>query len=364
MSEASNESARQLVDELVASITGADEAAATAAATKQSTLTKPPGSLGQIEELGNRLAAIAGTPEPGAPEPATVVVFAADHGVHAEGVSPWPQDVTAQMVQNFCEGGAAINVIAAANGIDVLVVNAGVAVDLDDHPLLRNTPVSPGTRNLRREPAMSRSEARQALLLGAEVAKDLVASGSRCLIAGDMGIGNTTASAAIIAGTTGDDPAEITGRGTGIDDATLKLKVEVITEALSRADLQEGGSPDALGVLAEVGGLEIAAIAGLCLGGAAERVPVIIDGVITLAGAVIAAGLAPVVVDYLFAGHRSVEPAAGVALTHLGLRPLLDLDLRLGEGSGAALAYPLIRAAGRIPNDMATFAQAGVDEGA
>ncbi len=356
-----NPSTSRRIDELVASIAMTDKAAADEAAARQLALTKPPGSLGQVEAIGNRLAAIAGSATPASPEPATVVVFAGDHGVHAEGVSPWPQEVTAQMVQNFCGGGAAINVIAGSNGIDVLVVNAGVAVALDDHPLLRNTPISHGTANLREQAAMSRTEAEEAVLLGADVARSLVGQGVRCLLTGDMGIANTTASAAIISAVTGADPAVITGRGTGIDDATLSLKVQVISDALARAGLK---ASDALSIVAEIGGLEIAAIAGLCLGGAAARVPVVVDGVITLAGAVIAAGMAPHVVDYLFAGHRSVEPAAGAALSHLDLKPLLELDLRLGEGTGAALAYPLIRAAGRIPNEMATFGEAGVDDGA
>ncbi len=327
----------------------------------QLNLTKPPGSLGQIEELGVQLAAIAGTAIPPLVEPGAVAVFAGDHGVHAEGVSPWPQEVTAQMVLNFCAGGAAINVIARANECSLVVVNTGVVNPLPDHHLLRNTPIRLGTANLRLEPAMTRSQAAQAIMLGIETANELVASGAKCLMTGDMGIGNTTPSAAVICAVTGEDPRQITGRGTGIDDVTLELKTAVIRDALARLNETGYQSSDGLGLLTEIGGLEIGAIAGLCLGGAALRMPVILDGVISVAGALIAQQIQPAVTGYLIAGHRSVEPAATTALAHLELEPILELDLRLGEGSGGALAYPMVRTAARIMVEMATFESASID---
>jgi nicotinate-nucleotide--dimethylbenzimidazole phosphoribosyltransferase len=347
------------VASLAASIRPVELSAAVEARRRDQQLTKPAGSLGRIEQIGFQLAAISGSAVPPLVEPAAVAVFAGDHGVHAEGVSPWPQAVTAQMVANFCAGGAAINVIGRANGLDVRVVNVGVAVPLSDHPLLVNRPVRLGTANLRFEPAMSRAEAAQAIIVGAEVATQLLADGAQCLLTGDMGIANTTPSAAVIAALLGADPARITGRGTGIDDPTLARKITVVTEALRRLETDNHDGP--LGLLAQVGGLEIAALAGFCLAGAAARVPVIIDGVIAVAGALTACSLQPLTVAYLIAGHRSVEPAASAALEHLGLAPLLELDLRLGEGTGAALAYPLVRAAARLMREMATFDQAGVD---
>lgn len=343
--------------ELLASIAPIDEQAAADARDRHLQLTKPPGSLGRIETLGVQLAAIAGSVVPPTPQPAAAAVFAGDHGVHAEGVSPWPQEVTAQMIANFCAGGAAINVIAAANGISVAVVNAGVATPVADHPMLRNEPVRAGTGNIRIEPAMTSAEAESALLLGAETAARLLDDGARCLITGDMGIGNTTPSAALIAAITRRPVDEITGRGTGIDDETLALKREVVGDALARA-----GSVDGIDLLTELGGLEIAALAGFCLGGAAANVPVVVDGVIALAGALISARLQPLVVGYLIGGHRSVEPAATAALEQLGIEPLLDLELRLGEGTGAALAYPLVRAAAEVLRGMATFDGAGVKQ--
>lgn len=341
--------------ELIASVTAVDRQAASDAAARHLLLTKPPGSLGRIETVGVQLAAISGSMTPPIPAPAATAIFAGDHGVHAEGVSPWPQEVTAQMIANFCSGGAAINVIARSNDISVTVVNAGAATEVEDHPMLRNRPVRAGTRNLRTEAAMTIDEANSAVLLGAETAAELVAAGARCLITGDMGIANTTPSAALIAAVTGASADEVTGRGTGIDDETLAHKRQVIAEALARV-----GSVDGCQLLAELGGLEIAALAGFCLGGASARLPVIVDGVIALAGALMADRLQPLTREYLIGGHRSSEPAAAAALTALDLEPLLDLELRLGEGTGAALAYPLVRAAAEILGGMATFDDAGV----
>jgi nicotinate-nucleotide--dimethylbenzimidazole phosphoribosyltransferase len=291
------------------------------------------------------------------PEPAAVAVFAADHGVHAQGVSPWPQEVTAQMVTNFLASGAAVNAIAAQAGADVRVVDVGVAGDLPAAPGLLSRKVRPGTADMTAGPAMSRDEARRAVETGIEIARDLIASGYRCLITGDMGIANTTASAALIAVFTGADPEQVTGRGTGIDDPTWARKVDVVRRALARHE-PDPAAP--MGVLASVGGLEHAALAGFILGGAAHRVPVVLDGVIACAAALAARAFAPDVTGCLIAGHLSTEPGARRALEVLGLRPLLDLGLRLGEGSGAVLALPVVAAAARVLRDMATFDSAGV----
>jgi nicotinate-nucleotide--dimethylbenzimidazole phosphoribosyltransferase len=289
------------------------------------------------------------------PEPVVVAVFAGDHGVLVEGVTPWPQEVTAQMVAAFCAGGAAVNVLARHAGADVVVVDVGVVSDLPPAPGLLQRKVRRGTANLLWGPAMSVDEARQALDVGASVAADAVAAGARCLVTGDMGIGNTTASAAVIAALTGRPPADMTGRGTGIDDATLIRKILIVEAAAGRVR-----GLDPLAVLASVGGLEIAAIAGFIVAGAAARVPVVVDGVIALAGLLAAAALAPTSLDYCIAGHRSTEPGATAALDHLGLEPLLDLGMRLGEGTGAVLAVPVVQAAAKILREMATLDGAGV----
>ncbi len=343
---------------LAAAVIPVDPARVREAADHHDRLTKPRGALGQLETLGARLCAIADAVPPPLPAPAAVAVFAADHGVVAEGVTPWPQEVTTQMVANFCAEGAAINVIARRAGATVTVVDVGVAAALAPHPRLVDAKVSLGTANLRIEPAMTLAECDSAVTAGARVARELVEGGARCLVTGEMGIGNTTPSAALIAACTGRSPAEVTGRGTGVDDATLALKVAVVTDALARC----GPPTDARELLAEVGGLEIAALAGFCLSGAALQVPVVLDGVIALAAACVAARACPDVVPYLVAGHRSTEPGASAALEHLGLTPLLELDLRLGEGSGAALALSLLEAAAAVMSEMATFDGAGVTE--
>jgi nicotinate-nucleotide--dimethylbenzimidazole phosphoribosyltransferase len=293
------------------------------------------------------------------PEPAVVAVFAADHGVHAQGVTPWPQEVTGQMVGNFLAGGAVINAIAAQAGAEVVVIDIGVASDLDVVPGLLPRKIRPGTADLTVEPAMTRAEARAAIEVGIELARDLVAAGNRCLLTGDMGIANTTASAALIAAFTGLSPAAVTGRGTGVDDETLARKIDVIERALALHALDLA---DPLGVLAAVGGLEHAGLVGFMLGAAALRTPVILDGVIACSAALVAAALAADSVGAMIAGHRSAEPGASRALEHLGLRPLVDLDLRLGEGSGAALSLGLVQSAARILREVATFDSAGVTD--
>jgi nicotinate-nucleotide--dimethylbenzimidazole phosphoribosyltransferase len=276
-------------------------------------------------------------------------------------VTPWPAEVTAQMVANFCAGGAAVNVLAAPVSAPVTVVDVGVASDLDEHPALLRRKVRRGTGDIAVEPAMTVDEARAALDIGAEVAASLVAAGARCLVTGDMGIGNTTPSAALVAALCGQLPADVTGRGTGIDDETLGRKVSAVERAIGRAS-RAGDLDDPVRALASLGGLEIAALAGFIAGGAAARVPVVVDGVIALAAAVVAHAVNPDVTSYLVAGHRSTEPGASAALAHLGLVPLLDLGLRLGEGTGALLAVPLVQAAARVLADMATFDSAGVTE--
>ncbi|BCJ44861.1 hypothetical protein GCM10010168_16740 [Actinoplanes ianthinogenes] len=343
----------------LAAIRPADEQAMAAARELQARLTKPAGSLGDLEELSVRLAGLAGVCPPPLPEPATVAVFAGDHGVHAQGVTPWPQEVTAQMVANFVAGGAVVNAFARQAGADVMVVDAGVAIPLHGGPNLLDANVRRGTRDLAVEPALTREEALAAVDLGVAVAGQLVAAGARCLLTGDMGIANTTPAAALIAVFTGSDPATVTGRGTGIDDAMLAHKTEVIAAALAR---HTPDPADPLGVLATVGGLEHAALAGFVLGAAANRVPVIVDGVIAASAALAAAAFAPDAVAAMVAGHRSAEPGATVALAHLGLTPLLDLGMRLGEGSGAVLALPIVAAAVRVLHEVATFDSAGVSE--
>ena len=343
--------------EAVAGLTALAPAAAADAAALHDRLAKPRGALGRLEAVGIRLAAIAGSCPPPVPEPVVVAVFAGDHGVLAEGVTPWPQEVTAQMVAAFCAGGAAVNVLARHAGARVVVVDVGVAGDLTPAPGLLLRKVRRGTANLAAGPAMTVDDAVRALDVGVAVAADAVAGGVRCLVTGDMGIGNTTASAALIAALTGRPAAEVTGRGTGIDDSTFLRKIRIVEAAALRA-------PDTgpLDVLAALGGLEIAALAGFIVGGAAARVPVVVDGVVALAGAVVAAALAPGCVDFCVAGHRSTEPGASAALEHLGLDPLIDLGMRLGEGTGALLAVPLVQAAAKVLREMATLDSAGVTE--
>jgi nicotinate-nucleotide--dimethylbenzimidazole phosphoribosyltransferase len=351
------EPAVSLLDDTIGAIGPADGDAAAQARERQERLTKPSGSLGLLEDLSVQLAGLAAECPAPMPEPAVVAVFAGDHGVHAQGVTPWPQEVTAQMVLNFLASGAVVNAIAAQAGAEVCVIDVGVAADLPPAPGLLPRKVRPGTADMTAGPAMSRAEATRAIEVGIETARDLVAAGNRCLVTGDMGIANTTASAALISVFTGADPQEVTGRGTGVDDATLARKVDVVRRALGRHELDPG---DPVGVLAAVGGLEHAALAGFLLGAAALRVPAVLDGVIACAAALAARALAPDVAGCLIAGHLSTEPGARHALTALGLRPLLELDLRLGEGSGAVLALPIVQSAARVLRDVATFDSAGV----
>ena len=342
--------------ELISSIPSLDGAAIAAAQERQNQLTKPQGSLGRLEDLSVQIAGITGQARP-AIRHKVITVMASDHGVVAEGVSAFPQEVTPQMVANFLHGGAAINALARHVGARVVVVDMGVAADMPPHPGLVNKKVAYGTANMAQGPAMTREQAEQALLAGADVVQTQLQPGLDILGTGDMGIGNTTPSAAIAAALTGRDPAEIAGRGTGLDDAGVQHKIEVIRRALAVNQPDPG---DALDVLAKVGGFEIAGLAGAMLAAAANRVPVMVDGFISTAAAMIAVGLAPDVRSYLIASHHSQEQGHGVMLDWLGLTPLLDLDLRLGEGTGAALGISLAEAACKVLDEMATFAEAAV----
>jgi nicotinate-nucleotide--dimethylbenzimidazole phosphoribosyltransferase len=343
--------------ELAGEVRAPDEATIKRARERHLSLTKPPGSLGVLEDLGARLAGMSGEVSPPVPESPAVIICAGDHGVLARGVSPWPREVTAAMVENFCAGGAAANVLARTVSARVSVLDVGVADELERHPLLRTAKVRSGTDDLSRGPAMSREEAARAIMSGAGIAEELIESGVDLIVTGDMGIANTTPAATLISAFTGHWPEEVTGRGTGIDDETLKLKIGIIEEAL----LLHAPDPKApLATLAALGGLEHAAIVGIILMGAVYRVPVVLDGVVSNSAALVARVLAPDCVGYLVAGHLSVEPGAAVALGNLGLEPILDLTMRLGEGTGGLLAVPVIQAAARVLGEMATFEEAGI----
>jgi nicotinate-nucleotide--dimethylbenzimidazole phosphoribosyltransferase len=329
-----------------------------AARARQDALTKPAGSLGRLEALSIQMAGIQGKARPVIKNKA-VITMAGDHGVVAEKVGNWPQAVTAQMVTNFLRGGAGINALARQAGARITVVDMGVASELKADPKLISRKIGRGTRNICLGPAMTPDEAEKAVATGIEIINEEIARGLDIVGTGDMGIGNTTASSAIGAVLTGCPVREITGRGTGISDAQLAHKIAVIERALA-VNRPDPSHP--LDVLAKVGGFEIGGLAGVMLGAAAGRVPVVIDGFISGAAALIAAALAPAVKDYLIAAHVSAESGHAVMLRHLGLTPLLDLGLRLGEGTGAALGIILAEAAARTLDEMATFAEAGVSE--
>nr|WP_238625885.1 nicotinate-nucleotide--dimethylbenzimidazole phosphoribosyltransferase [Aggregatilinea lenta] len=323
------------------------------ASARQAILTKPAGALGRLEDLSIRLAGMTGSLA-WLPARRSVIVFAGDHGVVAQGVSAYPQVVTQQMVLNFLGGGAAINVLARQMNTHVLVVDAGVAGAFDAHPDLVDGKVAPGTADFSVGPAMTAAQAEQSIRLGLDVAQREIARGLDILAVGEMGIGNTTAASAIIAAITGESAATVTGRGTGIDDAQHAHKVAIIERALAAND------PAGQDTLMKVGGFEIGAMAGAMIGAAAARIPVVIDGLISTSAALIAAQAAPGVEQFLIAGHRSLEPGHVAALRALGLEPLLDLNMRLGEGSGAVLSFPIVEAAMRTLQEMASFEDANV----
>lgn len=347
-----------MLSSTLAAIREPDSALAERVAQHLDNLTKPPGSLGRLERLAIELALSQGEALPRVSPPG-VLVFAADHGVAAEGVSAFPQAVTAQMVANFAAGGAAINAFARQHGARLEVIDVGVVTELpaEVKRAVVNARVRPGTRNLAVEDAMTREEAEAAIAAGIQAAERAVAAGCRCLIVGEMGIANTTASSALLAALCQVPLEAVVGPGTGIDEARLAHKREVIARALAarRVDVD-----DPLGALAALGGLEIAAMVGAYLGGAARRVPLLVDGLIATVAALVACRLCPALRPYLIFGHRSREPGHDIALADLEAQPLLDLELRLGEGSGAALAFPLLESACRMLAEMATFDQAGI----
>jgi nicotinate-nucleotide--dimethylbenzimidazole phosphoribosyltransferase len=352
--------ALDLAIERVVALGGLDAGAMTATSARLDALTKPPGSLGRLESLAIQLAGITADPA-GTFERRAIVVAAADHGVVRQGVSAYPADVTPQMVANFLAGGAAINVLAERAGASVTVVDAGVAGDIPAVVTAATTliraPIGAGTDDMTAGPAMTRDEALRAVRVGLDVAADLERHGIELVGIGEMGIGNTTAASAITSVMTGLPAERVTGRGTGIDDATHAHKIEMVGRAIAR-NAPEPGDP--IGVLAAVGGFEIGVLVGVIIGAAGASIPVILDGFITGAAALIAEALAPPVASRCIAGHRSVEPGHAVVLERLRLRPLLELELRLGEGTGAALAMSLIDAAIAIRDGMATFESAGV----
>lgn len=348
----------EILNGALARIKPVDPALLAAAQTKLDNKTKPLGSLGRLEEFGRRVAAISGSMTPDLGKK-VIYTFAGDHGVVEVGVSAFPKEVTPQMVFNFLNGGAGVNVLARHAGAEVRVVDMGVDFDFGEIPGLIDRKIARGTKNLAKEPAMSREEAVAALEAGITLALDAKAEGVALLGTGDMGIGNTTPSSAIIAAFSGISVRELTHRGTGINDAALEKKITAIEQglALNRPDPQ-----DPIDVLAKVGGFEIAGIAGLVLGAAATGIPVVIDGFISTAGALIASELHPSVKEYIFAAHKSVEIGHTFMLQRMGAEPILDLGLRLGEGTGAALAMNLIEAGIKVLGEMASFAEAGVSE--
>lgn len=346
------------IAQAVERIRRADADAMRRAGERQSVLTKPPGSLGRLEDLSIRLAGIYGAERPAIGGKA-VIVAAADHGVVAQGVTGYPQAVTAQMVLNFLSGGAAISVMCRRLGIRQVIVDAGVAAPLPPHPELRSIRIGAGTDDISAGPAMSREQAGQCLEAGISLAAETAAAGADLIATGDMGIGNTTASAAITAAAAGVPPGETTGQGTGRSPDELRRKTAVVQKAL---DVNAPNPADGLDLLSKVGGFEIGVLAGVILGAAMTRRAVVIDGFISGAAALIADALAPAARDYMLASHLSAERGHRAALTRLGLTPLLDLGMRLGEGTGAVLAMPIIETAAACLSEMATFAEAGVSD--
>ncbi|MFF1677822.1 nicotinate-nucleotide--dimethylbenzimidazole phosphoribosyltransferase [Streptomyces sp. NPDC058256] len=353
------EEPHDLLAETISNIRPLDAKALGEAWERQKRMTKPAGALGMLEIISAQLSGLSRMCPPPIPEPAAVAIFAGDHGVHAQGVTHWPQEVTAQMVANFLGGGAVCNAFANQVGAEVCVIDVGVASDLPATPGLLPRKIRLGTADMTTGPAMTREEVIAAIEVGIETARDLVAAGNKALLTGEMGIANTTASAALISVFTDTDPSEVTGRGTGINDETLARKTEVVRRAI---DLHQPDPADPIGVMAAIGGLEHAAMVGLLLGGASLRTPVILDGVSAGAAALVARAIAPEVLAACIAGHRSAEPGHVAALNKLGLRPLVDLDLRLGEGTGALLALPVVQSAARAMHEVATFDSAGVTE--
>jgi nicotinate-nucleotide--dimethylbenzimidazole phosphoribosyltransferase len=356
-----------LLEDTLKRITAADTATAEAAQARLDILTKPQGSLGVLEECAKKYAAARGDVSANIAKP-VVLTFAGDHGVAEDGVSAFPQEVTPQMVANFANGGAAINVLSKHAGAKLKVIDVGVACDItpflppDSQGIVIHKKVAPGTANIAKGPAMTLADAEKALNAGIRVVEDEISAGSTLIGTGDMGIANTTPSAALYSAFLGLTPSEVAGRGTGIDDERLKHKIKIIEQALEvNREVIEIGNP--LEVLAAVGGFEIAGICGAILGAVAHNIPVVIDGFISGAAAVTAMQFNENVIDYCFFSHLSAEAGHINAMKKLGVKPILDLNLRLGEGTGAALAFNIIEAGVKVMHEMATFGDAGVSEG-
>lgn len=346
------------LDSLISQIQLLDETTMQAARARQKILTKPQSSLGRLEELSIQLAGITGKSIPVIKDK-VIITMAGDHGVVAEGVSAYPQEVTPQMVLNFLAGGAAINVLARHIGARVVIIDMGIAIDVPESDGLIVKKVAYGTANMSKGPAMTRAQAEESIQSGIEIALAEISRGADIIGTGDMGIGNTTPSAAIACVLTKKHPKEIAGRGTGVDDEGLNQKISAIERAL---DVNKPNANDGLDVLAKVGGFEIGGLAGVMLGAASKNIPVMVDGFISTAAAMVAASLAPQCKDFLISAHRSKENGHGIMLEWLGLKPLLDLDMRLGEGTGSALGISIAEAACKILTEMATFDEAGVSE--
>ena len=348
----------ELLEKTINSIPPLDTEAEKAAAAREDQLTKPIGSLGRLEELAVKIAGMRGDYRP-VLNKKTVIVFAADHGVALQGVASYPQDVTMQMLMNFRANGAAINVLAKQAGADVRLVDMGVKspYPLSDDVIVRK--MGPGTDDISMGPAMTREKAVECIEAGIGVALAEAERGMNLLAVGEMGVGNTTSSAAVICAITGNSPAQVTGTGAGLSPAKLQNKIDIVGKALKNNEINPA---DGLDVLSAVGGFEIGGMAGAILAAASRRIPVVLDGIISSAAALIASLIAPQAVDYMIPGHRSQVPGHAFALKRLGLVPYLDLDMRLGEGTGAVLAFNIVEAACRTLNDMATFAEAGVSE--
>jgi nicotinate-nucleotide--dimethylbenzimidazole phosphoribosyltransferase len=346
----------RLLNETIAAIRPIDVKAAAQARARLDSLTKPPGSLGDLELIVQRYAAIRRDPA-AIFRRGAITVFVADHGIAAAGVSAYPKSVTVEMMRNIAAGGAAISVLTRTLGFDLTVTDVGVDTDSGRLPGVRYARIARGTQNFLEGPAMSMEQAQEAIKAGIETAASTVSQGATIIGLGEMGIANTTASSAVLCALTGMEPARLAGRGTGINDEVLDHKVHILERALERHRDNFGNS---LGVLASVGGFEIGAMAGVCLGAAAASVPIVVDGFIATAAAALAIRICPTLFDYLFFGHRSAEVGHDLALKWLGAKPLLDLNMRLGEGTGAALAMSVIRSALAIFHEMATFDSAGV----
>lgn len=346
------------MEKLISQITPLDKNAMDLARRRQNQLTKPQGSLGRLESLSIQLAGITGEVYPDVTRK-LVLVMAGDHGVVEEGVSAYPQDVTAQMVMNMIRGGAAVNVLARQCGAHVLIVDMGIKMDIEPYDNLLVKKIAHGTGNIAREPAMSRKQAEEAILIGEEIITAEIKKGVDIFATGEMGIGNTTPSAAIAMLLTKKPAEQIVGRGTGISDLGLKNKINAIKKAVlvNKPDPEDG-----LDILSKIGGFEIAGLTGAILAAAAYRKPIVIDGFISTAAAMVAVVIAPVVREFLIASHISTETGHSIMLDWLGLNPLIDLGLRLGEGSGAVLCFPIIEAACKIIKEMATFDEAGVSK--